>query len=158
MSRLGALSILITFSLLLGCGSTPEGFTPEGWDRYQRDHPNGAQVVRWIDNTSQRRNLQRQYIQAFKDARGSPVIAEIVFRRGAERVMLQGGDLKAALVADLQADIQGLEKSIKLRAQLRPIDLSTGEPIKGPPPTVRESSANETTLKQKKAVLQALMQ
>ncbi len=33
----------------ISCGHTPQGFTPEGWERLKRENPNRAQVIIWVE-------------------------------------------------------------------------------------------------------------
>lgn len=118
--------------LFLACQTVPEGFTPEAWERYQRDNPNGAQVVRWIHESSERRALKQKCLGASQAATGRAEFAEIWFTDQAGIAMMQGLDLRKHLVDRLTRSIEStqgqidrqIEQNAKFGLQLRPDEIT----------------------------------
>jgi hypothetical protein len=91
--------------LFLACQTVPEGFTPEAWERLQRDNPNAAQVISWVDRSSERRDLRRKCLAVSQPEFGGQKFMDIWFMDQAQFAMLQGEDLKKHLVGSLQESI-----------------------------------------------------
>ena len=97
---------------LLACQpSVPDGFTREGWDRYQRTHPDGAQVVAWVHEDSSREALMRRFVAAYLRHGWDAEAARAIFYLGAEKAMLTGTDLRGFMVKLYQGQIQDDERS-----------------------------------------------
>jgi len=111
MSNPKALVILVP-ALFLACGTTPDGFTPEAWDRYQRENPNGAQLVRWIHESRPRRELLKTYTRVCQEHGVQPIEARILFYIPAEQAMLTGVDLKGFICASYEQMVKGHEDDL----------------------------------------------
>lgn len=105
--------LLVAPLLLLACGSVPDGFTTEAWDRYQRENPNGAQVVRWIHENGSRRKLMQAYTRACQEHGVPPGDARLMFYIPAEQAMLTGADLKGLIRASYEQLIKDEEASLR---------------------------------------------
>lgn len=112
MSKLKAL-FLLTPALFLACGTVPDGFTPEAWDRYQRENPNGSQVVRWIHESRPRRELLQTYMQVCQEHGVQPSDARIMFYIPSEQAMLTGTDLKGFICASYEQLVKGEEDDLQ---------------------------------------------
>lgn len=80
------LLVLLT-ALFLGCNPTPGGYTPEAWAKIQREHPNFAQEIQWINRDSTRREIRAQYLYAHG---GKTQWSDGVFAGCADPEMLDG--------------------------------------------------------------------
>lgn len=105
--------VFLTPFLFLACGSVPDGFTPEAWDRYQRENPNGAQVARWIQESRSRRELMQTHTRVCQEHGMQPSDARLMFYIPAEQAMLTGADLKGLLTASYKNLVRDEEESLR---------------------------------------------
>ena len=97
---------------LLACQpSVPDGFTREGWDRYQRTHPDGAQVVAWVHEDSSREALMRRFVAVYLRHGWDAEAARTMFYLGAEKAMLTGADLRGFMVMLYKSQVQDDERA-----------------------------------------------
>jgi hypothetical protein len=104
---------LLAPALFLACGTVPDGFTSEAWDRYQRENPNGAQVVRWIHESGPRRELLQTYTRVCQEHGVQPSDARVMFYIPAEQAMLTGGDLKGFIRVSYEQLVKDEEESLQ---------------------------------------------
>lgn len=104
---------LLAPALSLACGTVPDGFSSEAWDRYQRENPNGAQVVRWIHESGSRRELLQTYTRVCQEHGVQPSDARLMFYIPAEQAMLTGADLKGFIRASYEQLVKDEEDSLR---------------------------------------------
>jgi len=113
---------------LAGCQpSVPDGFTREGWDRYQRTHPDGAQVVAWVHEDSSRQALMRRFVATYLRHGWDAEAARAIFYLGAEKAMLTGADLRGFMVTLYQGQVQDDERA---RQSLSRLGISNKDQLK----------------------------
>jgi len=107
------LPILAIPLVMLACQSVPDGYTPEAWDRYQRENPNGAQVIRWIHENGPRRELLQTYTRVCQEHGVQPSDARLMFYIPAEQAMLTGADLEGFIRASYEQMVKDEEESLR---------------------------------------------
>lgn len=58
---------ILCIAIMVSCNSTPSGFTPEAWERIQREHPNQADALKWIEGDPTRSKIRQIYLSHMWD-------------------------------------------------------------------------------------------
>lgn len=92
---------ILSLGLVLACDvrpAVPEGYTPEAWERIQRDYPDKAQLIKWVDARADLRKLNKEAEFAFSDEVKLKMEWEVSFNAACEEAMLRGRPIKDALI------------------------------------------------------------
>ena len=82
-----AILAAVAILALLACNKVPKGYTAEEWERIQREQPNFAQTIEWIERDGSRSAVREACIYAF---RGRVESADRMLLSAAEAEMLHG--------------------------------------------------------------------